>query len=197
MRDNLRCNCHICKVERHLFISLSEPPGSVQFLALVSSSSPLSKFTSVSQLLEDLHVRRNGESTGELVSELLSSLSRLGTTVPAFELVQSVLVLAFTPTIHRTYREVRAWFRELEPEDIAQQTFAFFLQLTSSAPSGMLNNHIAFVLSQALHRNAVRWARREQAKFLERERFLEKHGELTEPTETAQFESVCLLKDFL
>ena len=197
MRDNLRCNCHICKVERHLFISLSELPGSAQFSTLASSSPPLSKFTSVSQLLDDLHLRRNGESTGALLSELLSSLTRAGTGVPDFELLQSVLVLAFTPTIHRTYREVRAWFRELEPEDIAQQTFAFFLQLTSSAPSGMLNNHIAFVLSQALHRNAVRWARREQAKFLERERFLEKHGELTEPTETAQFESVCLLKDFL
>ena len=26
MRDNLHCNCHICKVERHLFTSLSEPP---------------------------------------------------------------------------------------------------------------------------------------------------------------------------
>jgi hypothetical protein len=121
----------------------------------------------------------------------------VGTTVPAFELVQSVLVLAFTPTIHRTYREVRAWFRELEPEDIAQQTFAFFLQLAASPPGEMLNNHIAFVLSQALHRNAVRWARREQAKLLERDRFFEERGELTEPIEGAQFESVCLLKDFL
>jgi hypothetical protein len=92
---------------------------------------------------------------------------------------------------------VRAWFRELEPEDIAQQTFAFFLQLTAAAPAGMLNHHIAFILSQALHRNAVRWARREQAKRLERERFLEERGAAAEPSEAAQFESVCLLEEFL
>jgi hypothetical protein len=197
MRKNLRCNCHICKVERHLFTALSEPPRSLQFSIVVSSSPPLAKFPNVADLLSDLHGRRGGDSAGKLVSELLASLIRVGSTIPDFELIQSVLVLAFTPTIHRTYWEVRAWFRELEPEDIAQQTFAFFLQLTASAPLEMLNNHIAFVLSQALHRNAVRWARREQAKLLERERFVEEQGELVEPSEAPQFESVSLLKDFL
>jgi hypothetical protein len=197
MLDNLRCNCHICKVERYLLISLSEAPGSAHFSKLAASRPPLTQFASVSDLLGHLHMRRNGDSAGALVSELLLSLIRAETVIPDSELIQSVLVLAFTPTIHRTYREVRAWFRELEPEDIAQQTFAFFLQLTASAPVDMLNNHIAFVLSQALHRNAVRWARREQAKVLERERFFEEHRELVEPTEAAEFESVCLLKDFL
>ena len=112
MRDNLHCNCHICKVERHLFTSLSEPPGSVQFSTLTFTSPPLAKFTSVSELLGDLHARRNGESTGPLAGELLAALLTSGATIPDFELIHSVLVLAFTPTIHRTYREVRAWFRE-------------------------------------------------------------------------------------
>jgi len=197
MLDNLRCNCHICKVERYLLISLSEAPGSAHFSKLAASRPLLTQFASVSDLLGHLHMRRNGDSAGALVSELLLSLIRAETVIPDSELIQSVLVLAFTPTIHRTYREVRAWFRELEPEDIAQQTFAFFLQLTASAPVDMLNNHVAFVLSQALHRNAVRWASREQAKFLERERFVEEHAELVEPSEAPQFESVSLLKDFL
>ncbi|MGH9726737.1 MAG: hypothetical protein ACRD41_16900, partial [Candidatus Acidiferrales bacterium] len=197
MRDNLHCNCHICKIERHLFISLSELPGSAQFSTIVLNSPPLAKFASVRQLLGDLHNRRNGDSVGALVSELLASLTRAGTIAPDCELIQSVLVLAFTPTIHRTYWEMRAWFRELEPEDIAQQTFAFFLQLTTSAPVGMLNSHSAFVLSQALHRNAVRWARREQAKLLERERLLEDHPKPTEPSEDADFELISLLRDFL
>ena len=34
MRENLQCNCHICKIERHLVISLSEPPYSDEFLRL-------------------------------------------------------------------------------------------------------------------------------------------------------------------
>jgi hypothetical protein len=29
---------------------------------------------------------------------------------------------------------VRAWFRDLEADDVAQQILAFFLQLTASAP---------------------------------------------------------------
>ncbi len=44
MRDNLHCNCHICKVERHLFVSLSEPPASVRFSTLASSSPPLEAY---------------------------------------------------------------------------------------------------------------------------------------------------------
>jgi hypothetical protein len=61
----------------------------------------------------------------------------------------------------------------------------------------MLNQHIAFVIAQALHRNAVRWARREQSKLLERERLLEQHTKQIEPAEDAHFESVALLSEFL
>ena len=38
MRENLQCNCHICKIERHLVISLSEPPFSNDFLRLASAA---------------------------------------------------------------------------------------------------------------------------------------------------------------
>jgi hypothetical protein len=70
-----------------------------------------------------------------------------------FELIQSILVLAFTPTIHRTYREVRAWFRELEPEDIAQQVLTFFLELAASAPVETLNGVLPIMLSRSLRKN--------------------------------------------
>jgi len=197
MRNNVKCNCHICKVERSLFTSLNETQVIERFSRLVASSPPLAGFARPSALIQRLHDRSNNPTHSPSASELLGALIYAGPSVGDNELSQSVLVLAFTPTIHRTYWEVRAWFRELEPEDIAQQTFAFFLQLTASAPPDMLNNHIAFVLSQALHRNAVRWARREQTKLLERERFVEEHGEFVEPSEAPQFESVSLLKDFL
>ncbi len=39
MRENLQCNCHICKIERHLVISLSEPPYSDEFLRLAQRRS--------------------------------------------------------------------------------------------------------------------------------------------------------------
>jgi DNA-directed RNA polymerase specialized sigma24 family protein len=197
MRDKPRCHCHICKVERHLFKLLAEPPASVRFSTLALSSAPLARFSNVSELLADLHTRRNGHSGDSNAGELVSALICAGTDVFDSELIQSVLVLAFIPTIHRTYREVRTWFRDLEPDDVAQQIFAIFLQLATSVPTDTLNSHIAFVLSQALHRNAVRWARREQAKLLERDRLLEEQANSPEPIEQAQFESVTLLEDFL
>ena len=197
MRDNLHCNCHICKVERHLFTSLSEPPGSVQFSTLMLASPPLAKFTSVSHLLGDLHAKRNGDSTGPLAGELLAALLNSGATIPDFELIHSVLVLAFTPTIHRTYREVRAWFRELEPDDIAQQILAFFLDLTASAPVETLNAVLPIMLARSLRKNAFRWAEKESRVLLQRER--EREGQLkrNESARDDNFESVSILNDFL
>jgi hypothetical protein len=32
MRDDLRCDCHICEVERHIFDFLVEPPANSRFL---------------------------------------------------------------------------------------------------------------------------------------------------------------------
>ena len=197
MRDNLHCNCHICKVERYLFTSLSEPPGSVQFSTLTSTSPPLAKFTSVSDLLGDLHARRNGDSTGPLAGELLAALLTSGVTIPDFELIHSVLVLAFTPTIHRTYREVRAWFRELEPDDIAQQILAFFLELTASTPVETLNALLPIMLARSLRKNAFRWAEKESRVLLQREREREGTRKSKEPAAEDNFESVSILNDFL
>ena len=133
MRDDLRCDCHICRVEEHLFDSLAEPPGSTQFLALAAGSAVLSKFTNISELLAYLHSPRTGDYDWSVASETLTALVGAQGTAPPSRLVHSVLFLAFAPTIHRTYREVSAWFRELEPEDIGQQILAFFLELVLSA----------------------------------------------------------------
>jgi hypothetical protein len=64
-------------------------------------------------------------------------------------------------------------------------------------PVEMLNRHISFVLAQALHRNAIRWARREQSKLLERERMIEHGIRAIEQSEDPHFESVSLLREFL
>ena len=61
MRDDLRCECHICQVEEHLFSVLAEPPGNSRFLALAASSPMLAKFTNISELLAYLHSPRTGD----------------------------------------------------------------------------------------------------------------------------------------
>lgn len=197
MRDNLRCNCHICKIERHLFASLSESPSNARFAALTVHSASLACFTTVPDLLANLHAARDGDAPTSIPGELLSALIQTGTARGEFELIQSILVLASTPTIHRTYREVRAWFRELEPEDIAQQVLTFFLELAASAPVETLSGVLPIMLSRSLRKNSFRWAEKENRILLQRE--IDKHGrsENTEPAANDNFESVSLLNDFL
>ena len=60
--------------------------------------------------------------------------------------------------IHRTYREVRAWFREIEAEDIAQQILTLFLELVDSPSPITISNHLPIALTRALRKNAFRWA---------------------------------------
>src|SRR5258708_11824282 len=111
MRDDLRCDCHICEVEAHIFDGLAEPPGSIRFVAVAASSPVLARFTNISELLAYLHSPRTGDYDWSDAGETLTALLRARATASDSELIHSVLVLAFAPTIHRTYREVCAWFR--------------------------------------------------------------------------------------
>src|SRR5436305_5274350 len=115
MRDDLRCDCHICEVESHIFDFLVEPPGNSRFLALAASSPVLAKFTNISELLAYLHSPRTGDYDWSDAGLTLTALVPARAKAWDSELNHSVLVLAFAPTIHRTFTEVCAWFRELEP----------------------------------------------------------------------------------
>jgi len=195
MLENLHCKCHICKVERHLFKSLTEPPANVRFSTLALSSPALARFSNVSELLSDLHSRRNGDSGASLAGELVPVLLSAGTGVSDIELIQAVLVLAFTPMIHRTHRELCAWFRELESEDIGQQILTLFLELVTSASPTLMNSHLPIALTRTLRKNAFRWAEKEQRVAIRRE--AEKSVETAEPFGYDAFETVTVLNDFL
>src|SRR3984893_17436633 len=195
MLENRHCKCHICRVERHLFKSLTEPPASVRSSALALSSPALARFSKDSELLTDLHTKRNGDPGTSIAGELVSVLMCARRDASDFELIQAVLVLAFTPTIHRTHREMCAWFRELESEDIAQQIFTLFLELVTSASPALLNSHLPIALTRTLRKNAFRWAEKEQRFAIKRE--AEKSGVRAEPFGCDAFETVAVLNDFL
>jgi hypothetical protein len=195
MRENRHCKCHICRVERHLFKSLTEPPATVRFSAIALISPALARFSNVSELLTDLHARRHGDLGASIAGELVSVLICARRDASDFELIQAILVLAFTPTIHRTHRELCAWFRELESEDIAQQIFTLFLDLVTSASPALLNSHLPIALTRTLRKNAFRWAEKEQRFAIQRE--AEKSGETAEPFRHDAFETVVVLNDFL
>ena len=195
MRENLQCNCHICKIERHLVVSLSEPPHSAEFLSLANAASPLARFSTALALVEHLHAQRDGGTSVPSASEVVGSLIRYGSIASEMELKHSVLVLSFIPMIHRTYREVRAWFREIESEDIAQQILTLFLELVTSASPTLMSNHLPIALTRTLRKNAFRWAEKEKRHAVQRE--TEKSQEIAEPSASDTFETVLALNDFL
>ena len=195
MRENLQCNCHICKIERNLVISLSEPPFSNDFLRLASASLPLEGFSNALALVEHLHSHRDGEKSVPSASEVVGSLMQSSSLISETELRNSVLVLSFVPMIHRTYREVRAWFREIEAEDIAQQILTLFLELVDSAGPMTISNHLPIALTRTLRKNAFRWAEKEKRLTIQRE--FDKSQTSDEPGAIDTFETVSVLNDFL
>jgi len=195
MRENLQCNCHICKIERHLVISLSEPHHSDAFLRLAKSAVPLESFSNALALVEHLHAHRDGEKSVPSASEVVGSLMKSSSPISETELRNSVLVLSFVPMIHRTYREVRAWFREIEAEDIAQQILTLFLELVDSAGPITISNHLPIALTRTLRKNAFRWAEKEKRLTIQRE--FDKSRASDEPGANDTFETVSVLNDFL
>lgn len=113
------------------------------------------------------------------------------------EVVHSVLLLTFAPTIHPTFREVCVWFKELEPADVAQQILTFFLELTVSTGLESPVNFLPIALARSLRKNSFRWAEKEKRALLSR-----RQGELqaqrgsAEPAAEDQFETLSLVNDF-
>lgn len=196
MRDNLRCACHICCAEDRVFEVLVDPSGSTRFLALANSFPVLAKFTNISELLVSLHSPRNGDYDWSEAGETLTTLIRAQASLPDLELIHSVLVLAFAPTIHRTYREVCAWFRELEPEDVAQQILTFFLEFIVSARAENVAGLLPVALSRSLRKTSFRWAQREQ-RALMRQHELRTYLDSGQPAAEPTFQSISVLNDFL
>jgi len=128
-------------------------------------------------------------------SEIVGSLIQSNSIDSEVELRNSVLVLSFIPMIHRTYREVSAWFREIESEDIAQQILTLFLELVDSASPNPMNDHLPIALTRALRKNAFRWAEWEKRHAVQRE--TEKSQVIAEPSANDTFETVSILNDFL
>jgi hypothetical protein len=164
-------------------------------LKLAQTAVPLSSFPSALALVEHLHTQRDGATSVPSASEIVGSLIQSNSIESEVELRNSVLVLSFIPMIHRTYREVSAWFREIESEDIAQQILALFLELVDSIAPNPANDHLPIALTRALRKNAFRWAEWEKRHAIQRE--TEKSQVIAEPSANGTFETVSILNDFL
>ena len=153
------CDCLICSLEASLLDELSREKGLEQYRQWAASNEILAAFPTAHELVAHLH--RQGEDQNSSVDGVIAELIRPGTNGPLDPIGQSLLLLVFVPTIHRTTTQISAAFPALAREDTAQHLFAMLLDFPHSAELRSLRSHVAFFVARKMRRSAFRWAIRE------------------------------------
>ena len=148
------CGCELCVVEVRLESELEALDGAMME-NLFSPYPTLLLYGSPPALVSRLR-RLTADTESD---HLLRDLIALRPSNPAH--VESLLVLAFIPLLHRTARLVAKQQSLLAPEDIAQEALRFFVEFVRSGQIRRRNSHFAFVISREVKRHVFRWAGRE------------------------------------
>ncbi len=153
------CQCGVCQVEHDLLDSLSTQTARIHFQALAANHPILTHFDSPTDVIARLHDHgqvetENHNGWNEILHALVSSLADRTTE----DIGQQLLLVAFTPTIHKMYREVCQKFPSLCPEDIAQQATVCFLETARSPEMHSLNGHLPGALAIRFRRRLFTWA---------------------------------------
>jgi len=166
MMARSKCDCLVCRLEASLIAELSDDRGREQFRLLTASSRILSAFPTALDLTEHLHKGHQQNSPSDPV--LLELVAR--TAHAAFgPIAQTLLLLVFVPTIHRTTSQIAGTFPSLAREDTAQCLFTALLEFLRSKDLQSRHSHIAFTIARKIRRNGFRWAIRESRKALQNE----------------------------
>ena len=153
------CDCLICRLEANLIEELNNKRGREEYRLWAASSKVLSAFPTAVELIAHLH--RQSEHQSSSVDEVILELVRDGANRPRGSLPNSLLLLVFVPTIHRTTTQISARFPSLGRDDAAQYLFAAFLEFLHSAELLAHRSHLAFFVARKMRRSAFRWAIRE------------------------------------
>jgi len=154
MSPPLTCGCALCILEPRLLAALSSTDAEV-IRELLPGSSFGNKISCSAELLSHLKTLTADTASDEFLRELLDARPL----DPAF--VESVLILAFLPTLHATVRRVGKQQPGLSHEDIIQQTLSILLQYLRSDELHSRQSHFAFAISRAVKRKVFEWAQRE------------------------------------
>jgi len=148
------CECELCVLEAHLESEL-EAFDSTMMENLFSPYPTLLPYSSPPQLVSRLR-RLTADAESD---HLLRDLIALRPSNPA--LVESLLILAFLPLLHRTVCMVAKRQSLSASEDISQEALRFFVEFVSSDQIRSRNSHFTFVISREVKRHIFRWAGRE------------------------------------
>ncbi len=150
------CDCTLCHIEVRLLESLALKEGGT--FAALAGPTRLLQYSTIADLLSPLRASHADVGSDELLRELF----RMRAARPAF--IESLLVLAFVPMLHRTIRRVVRYQPALAEEDVVQQTLSFLLQFLRSEEMLSRQTHFAFAISRAVKRQVFEWAGREGTK---------------------------------
>lgn len=197
MVENHRCRCPICSVERTLASDLKAPASVDRFRTLTVNYPALSDFESPSAVIAFLHSHPHdavrSRQSNEIIKALLSRKQSRDGPAP----FQDLLLLAFIPALHKTYRETRLHFTSLHAEDVAQQVLTSFLELAKSPALERRNGYLSASLSRGLRKFVFRWAIREFRTLPDAQPADGLPSERAEPIARVDFETPCLLREFL
>ncbi len=71
--------------------------------------------------------------------------------------LQAVLILAFTPALHRTSRDVSFLFPSLHEQDISQQVLATFLRVSLSPSIQRRTGLVPIAITGTVRKIVFRW----------------------------------------
>lgn len=160
MNKENNCQCVVCNVEAALLDSFSTQKARTQFQALADIYPVLTHFSSPIDLIEYLH-QQNQAANHNAGSEILHAVIHAIAERPTEEFGQQLLLLAFTPAIHKLCREISQRFPSLTPEDIAQQAVLCLLEAARSTFIARQNGHLLLALVREFRKNTFRWAIKE------------------------------------
>jgi hypothetical protein len=179
------CDCTLCHIEVRLLKNLALTQGDI-FGSSAEFGQLLHHASSIPDLLLPLRASPADASSDELLRELFN----MRASRPSF--VESLLVLAFVPMLHRTVRRVVRYQPALAEEDVTQQALSFLLQFLRSEEMRTRRTHFAFAISRAVKRQVFGWARREGTK----DALLDRGTDIFAPLEES-FERYAQLRHFV
>jgi hypothetical protein len=155
MSRETTCYCALCEIELRLLTSLA-----FERLALPQFGGPTEPQGAIS--VTDLVLVLKSSPTKAQSDQLLGQLLELRVAQPM--LVDSLLVLAFVPMLHRTIRRIVTYQPSLVEDDVVQQALRVLLEFLGSDELRARQSHYAFAISRAIKRQLFAWAEREGIK---------------------------------
>jgi hypothetical protein len=195
MNKENNCQCVVCQVEQSLLDSLSTQTARTHFQALAANHPVLNHFNSPADVIARLHDHERVEADNHNAwNGILNALVNAIADGSTENIGQQLLLVAYTPTIHKVYREVCQKFPGLCPEDIAQQAAVCFLETARSPEVHGLNGHLPGALAIRFRRRLFTWAVAETRHSPPLEE-LSPHG--PEPMSDDNFEDGVLVRQLL